>query len=124
MRRSTLTRRFGIRSGITEADHIEIVELREDTARGTHRDAKLLGERMGADQLRLILLEDADHLQDIGLVDPVLSCKRKCLFIRVVVHQLIIRTERSGDLILFVHEEGIIAAIAIRLHEGVLREVT
>ena len=85
MRRSTLTRRFGIRSGITEADHIEIVELREDTARGTHRDAKLLGERMGADQLRLILLEDADQLQDIGLVDPVLSCKRKCLFIRVVV---------------------------------------
>ena len=79
---------------------------------------------MGADQLRLILLEDADQLQDIGLVDTVLSCKRKCLFIRVVVHQLIIRTERSGDFIILVHKEGIIAAITIRLHEGVLREVT
>ena len=78
---------------------------------------------MGADQLLLILFEDADELQDIGLVDTVLPGKRKCLFIRVVVHQLIIRAERSGDLILLIHEEGIIPAIAIRLHEGVLREV-
>ena len=79
---------------------------------------------MGADDLLLILLKHTDQLKDIRLIDTVIPCKIQSLLIRVIIHKLGIRTQRSRYLAFLTNKESIISAISVGLHQSMLRKIS